>query len=161
TTNLAADGDGSGQIDDGDLGFWRQHFGEATYAGIEVAVSYQGGADGSWTFSSVPMPAAFDQGAANPTVKFDSQGHVFVCYMAATFLGDLPAITNPGSGQRPLGFTANNGIFVNRSDDGGLTWKSPTVVSNSTFEGLTGIASKDDSGGQSDDTNTSLIADLA
>ena len=46
------------------------------YAGIGVAVSHDSGA--TWQHTSVPLPAGFDQGAANPIVKFDGQGHVFV-----------------------------------------------------------------------------------
>src|SRR5262245_5127821 len=33
------------------------------YAGIRVAVSDEGGNAGTWTYSSVPLPAGFDQGA--------------------------------------------------------------------------------------------------
>src|SRR5262245_34470737 len=43
------------------------------YAGIGVAVSHDGGE--SWDHSSVPLPAGFDQGAANPIVKFDNVDH--------------------------------------------------------------------------------------
>src|SRR5262249_49599578 len=39
------------------------------YAGIGVAVSHDGGS--TWQHTSVPLPAGFDQGAANPTVQFD------------------------------------------------------------------------------------------
>ena len=135
TTNLAADGNGNHVIDQGDFDLWSAHFGKATYAGIGVAVSHQGGADGSWTYSSVPLPAKFDQGAANPTVKFDSQGRVYISYMAATFLEGNPPLTNPDSGApRALGFQANNGIFVSRSDDGGTTWKLAEVVHENIYD---------------------------
>jgi hypothetical protein len=104
------------------------------YAGIGVAVSHDGG--GTWQYSSVPVPAAFDQGAANPTARFDDQGHLFVSFMAATFLGELPPITNPGGGPlRARGFQANNGIFVTRSDDGGSNWQTPVAVASHIYDG--------------------------
>jgi hypothetical protein len=108
------------------------------YAGIAVAVSHDSGAD--WSYTSVPLPAGFDQGAANPIVKFDGQGHVFVSFMAATFLGPRPPLTNPdvfnsvtNASDRVDGFTSNNGIFVVRSDDGGLTWNQPVAVSSDRY----------------------------
>jgi hypothetical protein len=110
------------------------------YAGIGVAVSHDAGA--TWQYASVPLPAGFAQGAANPIAKFDGQGHVFVSFMAATFLGTQPPLTNPdvynpvtNSSDRVDGFTSNNGIFVTRSDDGGLTWNQPVAVSSHTYLG--------------------------
>jgi len=70
------------------------------YAGIGVAVSRDGGSN--WQHTAVPLPSGFDQGAANPTVRFDSQGHVFVSFMAATFKGPQPALTNADFGDRGL-----------------------------------------------------------
>ncbi len=66
------------------------------YAGIGVAVSENGGA--TWEHTSIPLPAPFDQGAATPTVAFSAQGQVFVSFAAATFLGQLPPITDPNGG---------------------------------------------------------------
>lgn len=108
------------------------------YAGIGVATSRDGGA--SWSYSSVPLPAGFNQGAANSTVKFDNidhdamapgvQNHVFVSFMAATFAGDLPSLTNPdGGAPRALGFEASNGIFVSVSKNGGENWEQPVCAS--------------------------------
>ena len=52
-------------------------------------------------------------------------------FMAASFFGGAPPLTNPsGGGKRALGFQSNNGIFVSRSDDGGQTWQ--TAVSAET-----------------------------
>lgn len=96
------------------------------YAGIGIAVTYDDGT--TWTHSSVPLPALFAQGAANPSTQFDAQGHVYVSFMAATFLGTQPPITNPTSTARVDGFTSDNGIFVASSDDGGLTWHNPVAV---------------------------------
>ena len=104
------------------------------YAGIGVGVSHDNGA--TWQYTSVPLPAGFDQGAANPIVKFDGQGHVFVSFMAATFKGPLAPITNPSFDQRGVpGTQSNNGIFVSRSDDGGLTWNTPAAVVAHTYSG--------------------------
>src|SRR5262245_45031844 len=107
------------------------------YAGIGVATSRDGGA--SWSYSSVPLPAGFNQGAANPTVKFDNidhssadgmQNHVYISFMAATFVGDLPSLTNPdGGAPRALGFEASNGIFVSVSKNGGTNWEQPVCAS--------------------------------
>jgi hypothetical protein len=102
------------------------------YAGIGVAVSHDRGA--SWQYTSLALPSAFDQGAANPNVRFDGQGHVFIEYEAATFLGAKPPLTNPGFSDRsPGGFTSNNGIFVTRSDDGGLSWSNPIAISSQLY----------------------------
>jgi hypothetical protein len=110
------------------------------YAGIGVAVSHDAGT--TWQHTSIPLPAGFDQGAANPTVRFDGQGHVFISFMAATFLGPQPPLTNPdffnpvrNASDRQYGFQSDNGIFVARSDDGGQTWLQPTAVVTHTYDG--------------------------
>jgi hypothetical protein len=104
------------------------------YAGIGVAVSHDGGT--TWAHTSVPLPAGFTQGAADPEVHFDAQGHAFVSFMADTFLGTKPPITDPGGGApRALGFQSNNGVFVARSDDGGLTWNQPVAVVSHLYDG--------------------------
>src|SRR5438477_6057515 len=54
------------------------------YAGIGVAVSRDSGK--TWTQSAISLPQPFDQGAANPITRFDDRGHVYVSFMAATFL---------------------------------------------------------------------------
>lgn len=105
------------------------------YAGIGVAVTDDGGV--TWTHDPLPLPAPFNQGAATPTVQFNAQGQVFVSFAAATFLGQLPPITDPGGGApRALGFTSNNGIFVASSDDGGLTWNQPVAVASNLYDSV-------------------------
>jgi hypothetical protein len=105
------------------------------YAGLGVAVSDDSGT--TWQHSSVPLPAGFDQGAARPIVHFDDQGHVFVSFAAATFLGPKPQLTDPSGGtRRALGFQSDNGVFVTRSDDGGLTWNQPVTVASQLYDGL-------------------------
>jgi hypothetical protein len=114
------------------------------YAGIGVAASNDRGKD--WHSSSLPLPVGFEQGAANPIAKFDGEGHVFVSFMAATFLGRKPPITNPngadpdtGDQYRTYGFTADNGVFVARSDDGGVTWGIPVAVASHLYDGHTQV----------------------
>jgi hypothetical protein len=104
------------------------------YAGIGVAVSRDGG--GGWQHASIPLPAGFDQGAANPIAHFDGQGHVFVSFMAATFLGPKAPLTNANFEDRGApGEQSNNGIFVARSDDGGLSWQPPVAVVSHLYDG--------------------------
>jgi hypothetical protein len=109
------------------------------YAGIGVAVSDNAGT--TWQRTAIPLPAGFAQGAANPIAHFDDRGHVFVSFMAATFLGQKPGLTNPsivndaGVRERTLGMQANNGVFVARSDDGGLTWNPPVTVVSHLYDG--------------------------
>ncbi len=67
------------------------------YAGIAVAVSRDAG--NSFALNEVPLPEGFDQGAANPTVRFDNDGHLYLSFMATTFLGIRPSLTNPDSGE--------------------------------------------------------------
>ena len=116
------------------------------YAGIGVATSLDGGV--TWAQrTSVPLPAGFEQGAANPIVKFDNADHdplvagvqnrVYVSFMAATFEGAQPPLTNPGGGPlRVLGMQSDNGIFVSSSDDGGLNFGAPATVSSHLYNGV-------------------------
>jgi hypothetical protein len=111
------------------------------YAGIGIAVSQDGGK--TWTNSSVPLPAGFDQGAAAPSLAFDAQGNLFVSFMAATFLGAQPSLTNPSSGGgRQDGFQSNNGIFVAESGkaSGGLSWSQPVAVTSHLYTGTATLA---------------------
>jgi hypothetical protein len=109
------------------------------YAGIGVSVSHDGGA--TWQRGSVPLAPGFDQAAGQPIAQFDDAGHVFVSFMAATFLGAAkPPIyydlgrTN-GVRNRSLAMTSNNGVFVARSDDGGTTWNPPVAVAADLYAG--------------------------
>jgi hypothetical protein len=104
------------------------------YAGIGVAVSHDDGT--TWQHTSVPLPAGFDQGAANPIAKFDGQGRVFVSFMAATFLGTQPSLTNGSFSERgQADIESNNGVFVSRSDDGGKTWATPVTLISHRYDG--------------------------
>lgn len=113
------------------------------YAGLGVRVSKDGGV--TWQQSNIPLPVGFDQGAATPVVRIDDQGRVFVSFQAATFLGPLATLTSTigtrrddlgGIRERALGFESNNGIFVARSDDGGLTWNLPVAVVAQLYDGV-------------------------
>ena len=104
------------------------------YAGIGITVSTPGGA--ILSTSSVPLPSGFDAGAAMPDLAFDAQGNLYVSFMAATFLGAQPGLTNPASSsQRTLGFQSNNGIFVAKSSDDGATWGTPVPVDTNVYTG--------------------------
>ncbi len=109
------------------------------YAGISVATSLNGGL--SWEHRVLTLPSGFEQGASDPTINIDGNGHVFLSYMAATFKGaSKPPILNPGGGaQRAMGFEANNGIFVSRSDDGGISWLSPVAVTSHVYDGVSQV----------------------
>jgi hypothetical protein len=108
------------------------------YAGIGIAVSNDGGK--TWSHSSVPLPTGFDQGAADPTVAFDGQGNLFVSFLAATFKGTLPKLTDPDSSQRADGFQSDNGIFVAKSADGGKSWGTPVAVVEHVYNGTNRVS---------------------
>jgi hypothetical protein len=105
------------------------------YAGIGVAISENGGK--TWVDDSIPLPANFNQGAATPVTQFDAQGNVYVSFSAATFLGTKPGLTDPDYTDREAGdeFDSNNGIFVAKSTDGGLTWQTPVAVVSHLYDG--------------------------
>jgi hypothetical protein len=112
------------------------------YAGIGISVSHDGGT--TWTRSSVPLPANFNQAAGQPVVRFDDKGHVFVAYMAATFFGNKPPLiydtgTDPVTKQayRTYDMQANNGIFVvqgTESTPGTLVWQTPVAVASQRYD---------------------------
>ncbi len=120
--------------------------GKDGYAGLAVASSSDGGMH--WQTKTVPLPTGFDEAAGYPSVRFDDQGHLFISYMAATFLGNKPPLiyprgTDPNNNNAEFTsytFTANNGIFVDTSDDGGLTWGTPTAVVSHLYSGTPVLA---------------------
>lgn len=79
-------------------------------------------ADGgrSWASAALPGTQAFDL-SGDPVVFFDGDGHVYALYIAFVRPEDYDT----------LGKAAHrNGIFLNRSDDGGRTWRpQATAVS--------------------------------
>lgn len=74
--------------------------------------SFDGGS--SWESVQGPNPHGRTQG--DDAVVFDSAGRAFWSYISFTGL----RVERPEE--------AANGIFVNRSDDGGRTWRAPTTV---------------------------------
>lgn len=105
------------------------------YAGIAVKHSLDGGL--TWTTSTVPLPAGFDEAAGYPKVVFDNLGRAYVTFMAATFHGPKPPVIFPDGTRdannrllRSYGLEASNGVFLSRSDDGGVTWNAPVAVAS-------------------------------
>jgi hypothetical protein len=115
------------------------------YGGIAVEESTNGGT--SWQRSTVPLPsyvsANHPSGAGHATVTFQvfNQGgsltsRPFISFMAVAYRGPFaPGLLYPSAGagpdghlQRSYGMLADNGIFVSRSDDGGLTWNAAVAV---------------------------------
>jgi hypothetical protein len=79
--------------------------------------AYYRSTDGGWTWSEgiLPKGGNYDK-AADPSVAFDSGGNVYFAHLS---------IDDPPSGD----FARDNGIFVNRSTNGGQSWMaSPFVV---------------------------------
>ncbi|MCI0459686.1 MAG: FG-GAP-like repeat-containing protein, partial [Gemmataceae bacterium] len=112
--------------------------GRDSFAGIGAAVSHNGGA--SWQRTPVPLPAGYDQAAGHPVVRFNDQGHFYVSFMAATFLGPKPGLiydptSDSGVQRRSYGMQANNGVFVVRGDEstGDLVWGQPAAVASHTY----------------------------
>ncbi len=71
--------------------------------------------DGGATWSVAPLPATNAwQLSGDPAVRYDADGHLYALYIAFDRPDDYDT----------LGAAAHrNGIFVNRSDDGGRTWR--------------------------------------
>lgn len=105
--------------------------------GVGVSVSFDAGA--TWTRSSVSLPAGFDDAADSPIVEFASDGKVFVIFQATGLLGkDLDIVPTRGGNTfslTPEHFETNSGIFVSRSDDGGVSWNAATPLSGHVFSG--------------------------
>lgn len=78
-------------------------------------------ADGGATWRSAPLPGVGQwQLSGDPVVAFDGDGHAYALYIAFDRPEDYDT----------LGRAAHrNGIFLNRSDDGGAHWRAePTAV---------------------------------
>lgn len=105
--------------------------------GVGVSVSFDAGQ--TWSRSSVTLPAGFDDASDSPVVEFDADGNVFVIFQATGLLGkDLDIVPTRGGNTfsiTPEHFETNNGIFVSRSDDGGISWSSATPLSGHVFSG--------------------------
>lgn len=94
---------------------------ERMVAAWQVPATVGWTADGGASWSAGALPATDRwQLAGDPVVAFDADGHAYALYIAF----DRPADYDT------LGKAAHrNGIFVNRSDDGGRTWRpQPAAV---------------------------------
>ena len=106
------------------------------YAGIGVAVSHDAGA----TLAVHERAAAggVRSGSGQPDREVRRPGaRLRQFHGGATFLGPQAPLTNRQlrpSGGVP-GIQSNNGIFVARSDDGGLTWNQPVAVVSHMYTG--------------------------
>jgi photosystem II stability/assembly factor-like uncharacterized protein len=91
-----------------------------------VAFSEDGGR--SWSISSSNILADY-KAAADVSAVFDNRGRAFVCHIAFDKLGTDSYWAHNET---------RNGIFVNRSTDGGKTWaeKPATVISQPTAPGI-------------------------
>lgn len=105
--------------------------------GVGVSVSFDAGA--TWTRSSVSLPAGFDDASDSPIVEFAADGKVFVIFQATGLLGkDLDIAPTRGGNTfsiTPDHFETNNGVFVSRSDDGGVSWNAAAPISGHVFSG--------------------------
>jgi len=90
-------------------------------ASWQVPATVAWSADTGRTWQAAPLPDTHRwQLSGDPVVTFDADGHAYALYIAFDRPGDYDS----------LGRAAHrNGIFINRSDDGGRTWRaSPTAV---------------------------------
>ena len=83
---------------------------------IKVKTSFDGGS--SWSAASELPHTVSSYSSADPSVAFNQNGEVFVCYI--DFTGTTPPVTG--------------GIYICKSTDGGLTWNAPSEVINTTFD---------------------------
>ncbi|HET7583881.1 MAG TPA: sialidase family protein [Gemmatimonadaceae bacterium] len=102
----------------------------------EMVVSYQVPAtvahstDGGATWRGAPLPGtdAFEL-AGDPSVTYDGDGHAYALYIAFDRPDDYDT----------LGRAAHrNGIYINRSDDGGRTWRgvAAPVIERAELPGI-------------------------
>ena len=93
------------------------------YAGIGVQVSHDGGAHLAADLRPPARGLRRGGGRADRSVRRPGPRLRQLYWRPPSWAGD-PRITDPAGGRSAarLGFQSNNGIFVARSDDGGLTW---------------------------------------
>jgi hypothetical protein len=103
--------------------------------GVGVSVSFDAGA--TWARGSVALPTGFNDASDSPIVEFAADGKVFVIFQATGLLGkELDIVPKRGGNTfsvTPSHFETNNGVFVARSDDGGISWNSVTPLSAHVF----------------------------
>ncbi len=85
------------------------------YIKIKERVSFDGG--NTWS-SIIEIPHNFTgYTSADPSMDFDSEGRIYLCMID----------------YHPMGITG--GVYVYRSDDGGLTWNAPTLAIDNFADG--------------------------
>lgn len=84
---------------------------------IKTKTSFDGGE--TWSEAS-ELPHTIDgYSSADPSIDFNRAGEVFICYI--DFTGTEPPVTG--------------GIYICKSEDGGLSWDMPFEVINTDFDG--------------------------
>lgn len=87
------------------------------YFQIKTKVSFDGGQ--TWS-TQVNLPHTVSgYSSADPSLDFDHLGNVYVSYI--DFTGTTPPVTG--------------GVYISKSQDGGLTWETPSEVINTSFDG--------------------------
>ncbi|HCV43412.1 MAG TPA: hypothetical protein DGH68_07995 [Bacteroidetes bacterium] len=86
----------------------------------------------TWAQDTLPRGGSYDK-SGDPAVAFNHDGVVYYAHLS---------IDLPGQGE----FARDNGIFVNRSTDGGVTWRSTpfVVVQNGDGSGTAGREVRED-----------------
>ncbi len=84
---------------------------------IKLKTSFDGGQ--TWSLATELPHIVSTYTSADPSVEFNKNGDVFVCYV--DFTGTDPPVTG--------------GVYLCKSTDGGLTWGTPTEVINTSFDG--------------------------
>ncbi len=84
---------------------------------IKVKTSFDGGL--SWSVASELPHTVSGYSSADPSIAFNQNGDVFVCYI--DFTGTDPPVTG--------------GVYICKSIDGGLTWNPPVEVINTNYDG--------------------------
>lgn len=84
---------------------------------IKTKASFDGGK--TWSPVSAIPHAVPGYTSADPSIDFNQNGDVFVCYI--DFTGTSPPVTG--------------GVYVCKSSNGGLTWETPLEVINTNYDG--------------------------
>ncbi|MUU79800.1 T9SS type A sorting domain-containing protein [Winogradskyella endarachnes] len=84
---------------------------------IKIKSSFDGGE--TWSTTSELPHTVSGYTSADPSIDFNQNGEVFVCYI--DFTGTEAPVTG--------------GVYVSKSTDGGLTWNTPTEVINTNYDG--------------------------
>lgn len=84
---------------------------------IKTKSSFDGGE--TWSTTSELPHTITGYTSADPSIDFNQNGDVFICYI--DFTGTTPPVTG--------------GVYISKSTDGGLTWNAPLEVINTSYDG--------------------------